>query len=312
MIVLLVGGILANALVLREEIQPTYAPIVAVATSAPAAYRFGPDIELVDYRVTPTRAVGSGSIEVDLSWRAVRSVSELWSVSVAAIGVDGKPLAKVSSWPEGGRAPTISWRPGPVYPDRYVLGPLHGGDQPQLVGIWLNLFDARHPDTPNPPISDARGTAVGNGLLLGQVKLLPASPPVDRPSHPVEASFGSAIDLVGYDADVRGDALSLTFYWRDRMPVRTSYTAFVHVVDASGRIVAQGDGPPRDGAYPTTAWDTGETVTDARTLSLANVPPGTYEVVMGLYDQRTGERLTSTASGLTVADNAVRLLEFHR
>jgi hypothetical protein len=61
---------------------------------------------------------------------------------------------------------------------------------------------------------------------------------------------------------------------------------FVHVVDASGRLVAQGDGPPLGGAYPTSLWEPGELVEDEYVLGAAS-----GRVLIGLYRPDTGERL---------------------
>ncbi|MEW5958619.1 MAG: hypothetical protein AB1801_12885, partial [Chloroflexota bacterium] len=42
---------------------------------------------------------------------------------------------------------------------------------------------------------------------------------------------------------------------------------------------------------PTNLWETGEVVIDDITLSLADVPPGEYTPVVGLYDLTSGVRL---------------------
>ena len=69
---------------------------------------------------------------------------------------------------------------------------------------------------------------------------------------------------------------------------------FVHVYDASGKLVAQDDGLPADGLAPTSWWHPGDVITDTRTISLAKLPPGTYRVTTGMYDAVTGARLGGT------------------
>ena len=64
--------------------------------------------------------------------------------------------------------------------------------------------------------------------------------------------------------------------------------------DAGGAVflMAQGDGPPVQGRYPTTAWAAGETFDDAHSLNLpATLPPGPYSLLVGLYDPVDGRRL---------------------
>src|SRR5262249_35186416 len=65
-------------------------------------------------------------------------------------------------------------------------------------------------------------------------------------------------------------------------------TVFVHVRDAAGELYSQRDAPPGNGFRPTTSWLAGEYVVDEYTLDL---PEGGYSLAVGLYDQRTGERL---------------------
>ena len=62
------------------------------------------------------------------------------------------------------------------------------------------------------------------------------------------------------------------------------YTVFIHLLDEEGRIVAQQDGEPFGGAYPTSVWQQGELLGDEYRLQLpASLPGGTYRVVAGLY-----------------------------
>ena len=56
--------------------------------------------------------------------------------------------------------------------------------------------------------------------------------------------------------------------------------------------VAQADGPPLDGAYPTSFWDVGERLADPYSLEIPiDVQPGDYELIVGMYLLSTGERL---------------------
>ncbi len=94
----------------------------------------------------------------------------------------------------------------------------------------------------------------------------------------------------------------LTLYWQTSTPLDTSYTVFVHSLNADGELIGQADGPPVANHYPTSAWGPGEVVQDSR-----SVPTGDRYLV-GLYDPATGERLTAFASdGMRLADDAVVL-----
>ncbi len=76
-------------------------------------------------------------------------------------------------------------------------------------------------------------------------------------------------------------------------PPAADYTLFVHLRDTTGRTIAQADGEPQSGAYPTSFWDPGEVVSDERRITIpTGTTAGAYKLVLGLYHLATGERLT--------------------
>ncbi|MGC8837530.1 MAG: 6-pyruvoyl-tetrahydropterin synthase-related protein [Anaerolineae bacterium] len=135
------------------------------------------------------------------------------------------------------------------------------------------------------------------GLVsLGQVDVQPlqAGPhqPL-RPSVPTPALFGPNLLLQGYDLlpDPAGPTLRL--YWEvlpSQVPSRDLHT-FVHLVDGTGKMVAQYDGPPLAGLSPSSQWPSGSLLLDRRPLPLpADLPGGRYTILVGLYDPVTLER----------------------
>jgi hypothetical protein len=98
--------------------------------------------------------------------------------------------------------------------------------------------------------------------------------------------------LRGYELQDSVESLELTLYWEAQRKMDVSYKVFVHLIDlTTGIIVVQDDAVPRRWAYPTTRWERDEVVEDTVSLPLNEVPPGQYRLVIGLYDQATGERL---------------------
>jgi hypothetical protein len=89
----------------------------------------------------------------------------------------------------------------------------------------------------------------------------------ERLLHPVEADFAGLISLLAYEVlEGEDGSLSLILYWRCLERMENDYTVFVHLLDAEGNIVAQGDSPPVQGHYPTTIWAVGEMVRDEHPL----------------------------------------------
>ncbi len=100
------------------------------------------------------------------------------------------------------------------------------------------------------------------------------------------------------------NSLTLKLYWQSEAPLPLDYTTFVHLRDAAGNVIAQKDQPPLGGAYPTSLWEPGEIIADEITVPLpADLPPGDFALVVGLYDINTFQRLTvpgNTANEVTL------------
>lgn len=304
-------GSAANLYVIERVVAPVYYP-VAVTQGPPESSRslfFGKDVELVDYRVEPTVLQPGGTVQVDLYWRAVHPMSQNWLVSLTVLGEGEDRLTRVQAWPEGGRAPTSGWQPGQVLRDHYTLRPVWNSPQPQIASVWLNLYSNSTPGGVDLPVTNRSGQKVGNGVVLGTVKLLASRPDNRQPSVVRAARFGSAIELRGYNAERAGNTLQVTLYWRALAQPTEDDTVFVHVLDSTGKVVAQHDSPPRLGKYPTHLWAAGETLTDVHPVSLVGLRPGQYRVVVGLYNPKTGVRLVPTETSAPVVDSSVLLFD---
>jgi hypothetical protein len=103
--------------------------------------------------------------------------------------------------------------------------------------------------------------------------------------------------------------LAVTLYWQADNTAAADYTLFLHVIDADGKLVAQADGPPLQGDWPTSAWQPGHTLQDLRTVALPEtLAAGAYTLLAGWYDPASGARLGATdAAGTAWRDAAVEL-----
>ncbi|MCU0502202.1 MAG: hypothetical protein MUC51_10630, partial [Anaerolineae bacterium] len=104
-------------------------------------------------------------------------------------------------------------------------------------------------------------------------------------------------------------ALDVALYWQATSKLPADYTVFVHVLDGRGERVAQGDGPPVNGRYPSSAWLPGQIVVDKRRIPLpAGVNPADLQVAVGLYRPEDGVRLPATDSrGARMPDDQIVL-----
>jgi hypothetical protein len=86
--------------------------------------------------------------------------------------------------------------------------------------------------------------------------------------------------------------MTITLFWQVTAPLDADYTVFLHMRDAADRTMAQADAPPLQGFYRTSAWQIGEILNDTHRLTLpADLKPGPYRIIVGLYDPQTGQRL---------------------
>jgi len=128
------------------------------------------------------------------------------------------------------------------------------------------------------------------------------------------AQFEAGIRLAGIDLPgtryCTDDTIPLRLYWfTDRTPA-TDYKTFLHVVTPDDTTrVAQVDTMPFDGFNPMTRWEPGELVDYAQAIPLEGVTPGTYTLLLGLYDQGTMQNLRVVDSAFVLPGDRVRLAD---
>jgi hypothetical protein len=82
--------------------------------------------------------------------------------------------------------------------------------------------------------------------------------------------------------------VTLRFLWRAEADVQHDYRIFLHVMDASDQLAAQGDRAPH--AVPTSNWQPGYPFYSEFTLTMPD-QPGEYAVYLGLIEALTRDRL---------------------
>jgi 4-amino-4-deoxy-L-arabinose transferase-like glycosyltransferase len=143
-------------------------------------------------------------------------------------------------------------------------------------------------------------TVTIHGIDYAQIYQLP------RPfAQPLDARFGDALQLRGITLEQAPNHLTLTPAWDVRAHPGAEYHMFVHLLDAHGTRITQIDLAPGGGAAaPTNTWEPGQQIAVPMPLPLpTNLPPGSYRLVIGIYDVATGARLPLV--GGTRADPAL-------
>ena len=125
--------------------------------------------------------------------------------------------------------------------------------------------------------------------------------PLDLP-----ISFGDVMLFLGHDRNAgaigSGETLEITLYWRLLQKPERHYSIFVHLLDAESNIVGEFDA----NWYATSYWrgGGGETLISFFPIRVQDgIPPGEYQLEIGVYHQPTWERLpVNDANGEMVAD----------
>jgi len=153
---------------------------------------------------------------------------------------------------------------------------------------------------------DGRIDALGTYRAQTLVALPPA------PAQPLAASLGDDAALLGYwPAYLRaapGGTLDLLLAWQATRAGSDERSVLLHLLDADGARVAQFDGPPGAGATPTATWPADARILDARRLALpADLPPGDYTLLVGMYRWPSLERVPLRSAGQRIADDVLRV-----
>ncbi len=109
---------------------------------------------------------------------------------------------------------------------------------------------------------------------------------VDSPLIPEIVLYGYAVSRPpAHD----NPPLRLTLTWQVTAPLTRELKVSARLLDAASQPVAQTDAVPVHFAYPTTAWRSGEVITDVYDLALpTGLPPGDYTPLVILYDPAQG------------------------
>jgi 4-amino-4-deoxy-L-arabinose transferase-like glycosyltransferase len=276
--------------------QPLGSVTTILPPQPPAAYDFDPPIlRLADWTVgepdstsdsgrlrllntndfPPSQVITGDDLLLDLYWLTSAELPAGLQVEIT-VGdlVFAQPLSRYD---------TSEWRPGELIHEKTA------------VPIPATIPGGVYPLSIRPLTAD--GQALGERSQVGQVELND----LDRvftlpPDIPVlhDDEFGGQMGLHGLNLHTPqaapGQPVNLTLYWQVAEKPADIISAFVHLIDANGEIVAQSDQWP--GGLPANYWAEGQVIVDEHTITLpAALPPGEYRLSVGLYAPANGQRL---------------------
>jgi 4-amino-4-deoxy-L-arabinose transferase-like glycosyltransferase len=292
-------------------IAPAYAlpePLTNAQVAAiphPMEADFGGVMRLLGYDLEtelPPASGGAGGVKpggqvaVTLYWEALAPADRVrarlprsYTVFVHLLGEHDLLVTQRDTFPGLGLFSTTWLEPGDAWADRYVLQVPPTAYAPDLAQVEMGLYDA----TTGARLPASTG---GDNVRFGQVEIRArpgdASLPVGGIEgggipNPVSVNFDNQMALVGYDLDRRavrpGEMVALTLYWRGLRRMDVNYTVSVQFVNSDWVKAAQQDTWPVGGTAPTSTWQPGVLIEDAYDLTIADVPPGVYDVRLTVY-----------------------------
>ncbi len=296
-------------------IRPAFAPprlvspTKATATVEGAELAFGDAARLLGIALDHPSVPPGGELAVRACWEAVAPMTQDYTVFIHLVGREDARVAERYTYPGLGRFPTSLWPVGQAFCDVYRLRVEEWTPVPELYDLVVGLYDA--PTGERLVTRDPAGATVGFPVLT-QVRVAPEQPLAVAPQHPLDYQLGEQVALVGYDLSgpiQSNTPLTITLYWRADDHLQEDYTVFVHLLDDAGQKLAQHDGPPRHGRYPTPAWQPGDVIPDEHVLEVPMLPPGQQvRLVTGMYHPGTLERLPALGPDGPLSDGLIPLL----
>jgi hypothetical protein len=280
-----------------------FAPQPVIAITADRSADFNGQLRLLGSTV-PTPDLQPGQVFfVTLYWQIITPPTEDYEVVVQLWDDAGNALASWQNVPFGAMYRTRIWRmdetlathhwlqvPADAPPGRYRL----------MTAIFRTLMGQRVPVMG--PLADP----VNQIATAATLRIPLPITPTPLPELTVAPTFGSVLRLEGMETAsgeqtllpgtpwmlAAGSTITLRLGWSavDAPPLDAHY--FVHLVPAGEAVpVAQVDGRLRPD-FPTSIWRTGETYAETLEFVLpAEINPGAYQLVLGLYDLVSSQRL---------------------
>jgi hypothetical protein len=263
-----------------------------------------PLARLLGYDLDQDVAMPGQAFLVTLYWEVLGETSENHVLFAQLFGRGGTRVGQRDTYTGLGHYPTSFWQPGQVIADEVPIPVDPEADAPSLLRLDVGLY---HRDTGSRlTVVDTAGEEISSPTV-GSLRMS-ASEDIAPPAFQADYRLGEDIALIGYGLRRSEGELTLTLHWACLAPVELDYTVFAHLTDPAGQLVAQADGPPAEGTYPTSAWIPGEVIAEERVFAIQELTPGTYQILVGMYLLESGERLPAfDTNGESLIDDTVPL-----
>jgi len=231
-------------------------------------------------------------LPVKLCWQPVSQTEQPYAILLHIIGPNNSLMAGRRTYPGLGHFPTTIWVPEHPFCD--LVHVFIWEDLPKTLVYQIELAMLDPKTGKRLPVFGPDDVAM-KGMFVDRVRL----ESIVEPESFVDSEKNNDLGVQLLDFDVastwsRGELNSLALEWVTYAPLAKDYQVFVHLRDpVSGEVVAQADGPPLDGWYPTSFWSPSQVIVDERTFPVpVDLPIGSYDLFVGLYDLESLEQIS--------------------
>lgn len=238
---------------------------------------FGPDVQLTGYAIDRARPQAGEIVRIRLDWNLDRPPTSSITVQLSLLDNTGNPVVSIF----------------PIFDE----------------DVWESL-----------ELSTYHALAIPNDVLPGRLRILVALDykaaiigeneigtvvvAAPQPDQLPEAE-GQIGDAILYESTVTpiDEGLRVDLVWGVEKPLGQDYQVLVHFTPLDNvQPLANGDGAPVNGRFPTSEWVVGEVVPDSHIIPLNDIAAGRYQVNVGFYILETFERLRDeVGDSLTIA-----------
>lgn len=198
-----------------------------------------------------------------------------------------------------------------IVPDRLIKQPVQLTIPPideatafeLSIRIWSSvgdfLSDANweqwNNETVGLPVSETTHQVIGEDssiLLLKPVVVIPTTDSKALDGQTIKFVNGITVTAPANTFNVAaGEPITMRFQWTATQPIEDEWVQLLHIRHKSSQEFFVFDAPPFEKRLPTTLWTSDFRATDQVTIPTDDLPEGEYEVLTGLYNPITGQRL---------------------
>lgn len=248
----------------------------------PRFIEFRPDVHITGFATDKSRVSPGDVVRVRLNWQLDYPPEDAVGLNLSLVDIEGQAAGQVIAM-----FPKENWQP-------LDIGTYHA----------LRISDTASPGVYQLVVAVEYIAGLLGEHSVGELVIPPAPMAIDT-TEPV-GTLGSVVLHRARLVQSNG-GLHIELTWETQESLDTDYSIFVHFTPLDSPVpIAQADGPPMNGRYPTHVWLPGDIIHDTRTLSLDSIEPGNYLVNVGLYDTANNRLRNESQDFIEIANVIVQ------